>query len=186
MDARSLARVAPAVLAVLAFGACGGEASLPAVATLSPVTSPATMTLSGPFAEGALIPADYTCDGEDRHPAFQWSAPPASAVELVLVMQDPDAPAGVFTHWVVAGLLPGERGLSPGPLPEGARQALNAFGTKDYAGPCPPPGDPHRYVFTLYALGKRAPQTEAAAELIDYARTYAVAYGDLTGTYARS
>jgi Raf kinase inhibitor-like YbhB/YbcL family protein len=103
------------------------------------------------FADGADIPARHTCDGEDRSPRLTWSGTPAGTRSLALIMDDPDAPRGTFTHWVVYDL-PGD--LTE--LDEGSTlgvQGRNSFGRSGYGGPCPPPGDqPHRYRFTLHAL----------------------------------
>ena len=109
-------------------------------------------TLSSPaFADGAGIPVRHTCDGQDLSPRLTWSGTPRGTRSLALVMDDPDAPRGTFTHWVVHDL--------PADLTELGEDATlgtqgrNSFGRRGYGGPCPPPGDePHRYRFTLYAL----------------------------------
>jgi Raf kinase inhibitor-like YbhB/YbcL family protein len=109
-------------------------------------------TLSSPeFADGAVIPARHTCDGEDISPRLTWSGAPEGTRSLALVMDDPDAPRGSFTHWVVYDLPTDLKELGEGST-QGTR-GRNSFGKTGYGGPCPPPGDaPHRYRFTLYAL----------------------------------
>jgi Raf kinase inhibitor-like YbhB/YbcL family protein len=103
------------------------------------------------FADGADIPARHTCDGDDRSPRLTWSGRPRGTRSLALVVDDPDAPRGTFTHWIVYDLSPELTELGEG-SPEGV-QGRNGFGRTGYGGPCPPPGDqPHRYRFTLYAL----------------------------------
>ena len=103
------------------------------------------------FAEGADIPIRHTCDGEDRSPRLTWSGTPKNARSLALVMDDPDAPRGTFTHWVVYDLPTDLEELGEGSTQ--GTQGRNSFGRSGYGGPCPPPGDqPHRYRFTLYAL----------------------------------
>jgi Raf kinase inhibitor-like YbhB/YbcL family protein len=111
---------------------------------------------SSAFAEGGMIPAKYTCDGNDFSPPLAWSDVPAGAKTLALIADDPDAPAGTWVHWVAFNLPPG-----PGGLPEGIRaekqltgggsQGTNSWPRIGYGGPCPPAGT-HRYFFKLYAL----------------------------------
>jgi Raf kinase inhibitor-like YbhB/YbcL family protein len=106
---------------------------------------------SDAFGHAQVIPGRYTCDGEDVSPPLRWVNVPNDARSLALLVDDPDAPRGVFTHWVAWGL-----DLRAGGLAEGEaapREGRNDFGTVGYRGPCPPPGgNPHRYVFRLYAL----------------------------------
>ena len=109
------------------------------------------------FAPGGDIPAKFTCSGPDLSPALAWSDVPAGAKSLALIVDDPDAPAGVWTHWVIYDLPPQAGELPEGTpktdeLPNGARQGRNDFRKLGYGGPCPPPGKPHRYFFKLYAL----------------------------------
>ncbi len=108
------------------------------------------------FAPGADIPAKYTCSGANVSPALQWSDTPTGTQSFALIMDDPDAPVGTFTHWVLYNLPPQENRLAEGvpnsELPGGAAQGVNGFRKTGYGGPCPPPGKPHRYFFKLYAL----------------------------------
>lgn len=113
--------------------------------------------LSPAFQEGDRIPSKYTCQGEDVSPPLTWSEPPAGTQSFALVMDDPDAPVGVFTHWVLFNILSDSRQLAEAmptqaQLTSGALQGKNDFGSIGYGGPCPPPGRAHRYQFTLYAL----------------------------------
>lgn len=106
---------------------------------------------------GGMMPRRFTCDGPDLSPPLSWSAPPAGAKSLALIMEDPDAPAGTWVHWVLFNLSPGARTVAAGiparaTLPDGARQGRNDFQRLGYGGPCPPRGPAHRYVFTLFAL----------------------------------
>ena len=109
-------------------------------------------TISSPaFADGADIPTRHTCDGEDRSPRLTWTSTPPNTRSLALVVDDPDAPRGIFTHWVVYDIASDLTELGEGST-EGT-QGRNGFGRTGYGGPCPPAGDaPHRYRFTLYAL----------------------------------
>ncbi|WP_456450235.1 YbhB/YbcL family Raf kinase inhibitor-like protein [Hydrogenimonas sp.] len=115
------------------------------------------MILSSPaFEHGGFIPARYTCDGENISIPLNFSDIPEGTRSLALVMDDPDAPMGVFVHWVVYNIPPGLGGLPEGlpnePVLEGGiLQGINSFKTIGYGGPCPPDGA-HRYMFKLYAL----------------------------------
>ena len=109
------------------------------------------------FRNGAEIPAKYTCSGANVSPALQWSNVPPNTKSLALIVDDPDAPGGTWTHWVLwdipahAGSLP-EAVPHDESLPGGARQGKSDFGKVGYGGPCPPPGKAHRYFFRMYAL----------------------------------
>ena len=106
---------------------------------------------SSAFGDGEAIPDRYTCAGEDVSPPLAWNAIPPEARELALVVDDPDAPGRVFTHWLAWGIAPDAGGLGEGEA--AAREGRNDFGAVGYRGPCPPVGHgPHRYVFTLHAL----------------------------------
>lgn len=111
------------------------------------------MDLTSPnFEEGAEIPREHTCDGDDAPPELQWSGVPSGVVELALTCEDPDAPGGMFVHWVAWGIDSSSGRLTSGDIP-GIRHGRNGFGNTSYGGPCPPPGHgPHHYEFTLYAL----------------------------------
>src|SRR5258708_31757473 len=119
-----------------------------------------TMSLqisSTAFSPGEAIPKKFTCEGPDVSPQLKWNDPPANAQSIALIMDDPDAPAGTWVHWVLYDLPGNVRELAEGvakqeQLPSGARQGRNDFGKIGYGGPCPPPGQPHRYFFKLYAL----------------------------------
>jgi len=114
---------------------------------------------SSSFSNGADIPQKYTCDGADSSPALSWTQPPAGTQTFALIANDPDAPVGDWTHWVLFDL-PGSATSLPegvaktGEIPGGGRQGLNDFRKAGYGGPCPPPGKPHRYFFRLYALDR--------------------------------
>jgi Raf kinase inhibitor-like YbhB/YbcL family protein len=112
--------------------------------------------LSSAFREGDLIAPKYTCDGEDVSPPLEWEGVPEAARSLVLIVDDPDAPSGVFVHWLLVDIPVDENGLTegvgiPGPRAGGGTQGRNGFGKTAYGGPCPPEGT-HRYYFHLYAL----------------------------------
>ena len=116
------------------------------------------MRLESPaFPDGGEIPRGHSRDGGDTSPPLSWSGVPAGTASLALVCDDPDAPRGTWIHWVLFNLPADAVELSPGvptkpELKSGARQGVNDSGAVGYAGPCPPPGSPHRYFFRLYAL----------------------------------
>jgi Raf kinase inhibitor-like YbhB/YbcL family protein len=123
------------------------------------------------LSEGDPVPIRFTCDGDNTSPPLGWSGVPESATELRLVLTDPDAPSGTFTHWLVEGIDPSSSGVDEGAVPTGGSEATNSFGEKGYGGPCPPRGgDPHRYVFTLAAI-------DATGDVL--------ATAELTTTYGR-
>lgn len=117
------------------------------------------LSLKSPvFDNGGIIPIAYTCDGKNVNPPLLWEDIPKNTKSLVLIVHDPDAPAGDFTHWLVYRIPPSLRGLPEGIPKKGVVehrifQGLNDFGFIGYGGPCPPPWDGfHRYYFELYAL----------------------------------
>lgn len=113
--------------------------------------------VSSAFAEGQPIPAEYTCEGRNISPPLSWSGTPAGTRSLALICEDPDAPSGLWTHWVIYGL-PGSMTELPEGVraveipPNGGRQGMNSFKHIGYGGPCPPAGRAHRYFFKIYAL----------------------------------
>jgi len=109
------------------------------------------------FSAGGEVPKRNSCDGEDLSPQLSWSPSPSGSKSLALIADDPDAPVGTFTHWVLYNLAPTTSELPEGvsksePAPGGGSQGRNDFGRIGYGGPCPPPGKPHRYYFRLFAL----------------------------------
>jgi Raf kinase inhibitor-like YbhB/YbcL family protein len=135
---------------------------LPAVAQdrTAPAGGKASMPFglkSSAFAAGGEIPQKYTCVSGDASPALEWSGAPARTASFAVIMDDPDAPAGTWVHWVLWNLPATTHSLSEGiaksdHLPDGSRQGRNDFRKTGYYGPCPPPGKTHRYFFRLYAL----------------------------------
>jgi Raf kinase inhibitor-like YbhB/YbcL family protein len=141
---------------------------------------------SDAFEQGAAIPSRYTCEGDDLSPPLSWIDVPDDALSLALICDDPDAPAGTFTHWVAWGIDPSAGGLAEGePAP---REGLNGFGSSGYRGPCPPPGHgPHRYFFRLFALDAE-PRVEPGAgrEALESAIDgHVIDAAELVGTYQR-
>jgi len=177
-------RALVAALAVAALAGCGGgdeEEAAPDIPQTIELTTPA-------FKDGGAIPTALTCDGAGTPPTIVWRAVPAESTELVFVVEDPDAD-DTFTHWTAYGLTAATgSGLAPdGRFPAGVKEGRNSAGKDGWTPPCPPEGeDPHRYVFSMYALPKASalePGADPAA--VQAAIDTAVAYGSFTGTYER-
>ncbi len=110
------------------------------------------MTISSAaFENNTTIPAKYTCDGENINPPLTFSNIPKEAKSLVLIVEDPDAPAKTWLHWTLWNINPATTQIPPDTTPEGAVAGETDFGTTGYGGPCPPSGK-HRYIFKLFAL----------------------------------
>lgn len=141
---------------------------------------------SSAFAEGESIPAKYTCDGDDISPPLMWSGVPESAHSAVLIMDDPDAPVGTWVHWVLYDLPADVNGLHEGDRDIGV-DGVNSWNNLGYGGPCPPPGDPHRYYFKLYILDTELYlQTGATkAEIEKVMQDHIMAEGQMMGKYGR-
>lgn len=106
------------------------------------------------FTQNAMIPVQYTCNGSDQSPPLSWHNAPEKTQSFALIVEDPDAPGGVWTHWILFNIPAKINHLDAGsPVPEGAANGQNSWGGFGYRGPCPPIGA-HRYVFKLYALDK--------------------------------
>ncbi len=139
---------------------------------------------SSAYGEGDRIPVVYTCEGEDISPDYTLSGLPDETVSIALTMDDPDAPVGVWDHWVEFDIPPGTE------FPSGATlgtMGSNSWGALGYGGPCPPPGDPHRYVVTVYALDEVLGLDEGTAKdaLLDAMEGHVIASGELVGEFSR-
>jgi Raf kinase inhibitor-like YbhB/YbcL family protein len=150
-------------------------------------TSPTIVVTSTAFAEGGHVPAAYTCDGANSSPPLAWHDVPGDAVALALVVDDPDAPGGTFTHWVVVDVDPRSAGVDEDSVPVGGVTARNSARRASYFGPCPP-GGTHRYRFTVHALSSVTGLAPGAAldEALGAIASRSVAWGRLTATYTRA
>ena len=163
------------------------------VAARTMLEVPMAFTLSSSsFKEGAPIPVKHTCDGSDVSPPLAWSGAPSGAAGFALIMDDPDAPAGTWVHWVLYDLPARSSALAENvakteTLKDGAVQGRNDFRNTGYGGPCPPPGKAHRYFFKLYALdaplGRKPGATKQDVER--GMQGHVLATAQLMGTYAR-
>lgn len=109
------------------------------------------------FLDQGVLPVLYTCDGKNISPEFAWTNPPANTQSFALVLSDPDAPSGIFYHWVIYNIPSSTNELTEGmeKLPAGTLTGKNSWDKTAYNGPCPPKGSVHNYIFTLYALGTK-------------------------------
>ena len=190
MDLGDLMRIrdgfnAIAIVALLA-GVAGAQT--PAAITVTSTTLKA----------GEVIPKDHTADGKNVSPALMWSGAPAATKQFALVMDDPDVPMpGGFVHWVVykipataKGLpaeLPMDATLTAPPELAGTIQGLSGFRRAGYRGPAPPPGKPHHYTFTVFALDTELTLAEGAnrAELMKAMEGHIIGQGSLVSIYER-
>jgi Raf kinase inhibitor-like YbhB/YbcL family protein len=101
--------------------------------------------------DGAPLPERFTCTGDNAVPTLRWTGAPSGTKGWAVVVEDPDAPSGTFTHWVVTGLGAAARSVAP-PLPLGAVESTTSSGQPGYVGPCPPAGEEHRYRYRVHAL----------------------------------
>jgi Raf kinase inhibitor-like YbhB/YbcL family protein len=143
------------------------------------------MKISSPaFAANAKIPAEYTCDGQDKNPPLEIEGVPSNAKSLAIIVDDPDAPAGTWVHWVLWNVDTATRKIETGSVPKGAKQGVNDFKKNGYGGPCPPSGS-HRYFFKLYALdtGLDLPGKTAKADLERAMKGHVIAQAETIGRY---
>jgi len=175
---------------VLAAGAAGALW----LRGFAPAEESASLRISSDaFADGKLIPKDHTCDGADRSPPLQWDGAPERTQAFALVVDDPDAPSGVFTHWLLYNVPAAAKALDAGvatigTLGDGSRQGTNDFGHTGWSGPCPPPGSAHRYQFKLFALSAPLDLEPGAkrAAVLKAINEKKLADAELKGRYERS
>lgn len=144
------------------------------------------ISLTSPsFEERQLIPARHSCEGQDSSPPLHFENVPTETKSLAVIVEDHDAPVGVFDHWVLWNI-PADTVDLPERTNLGTN-GINHFGEYRYRGPCPPRGKPHRYVFKVFALGKEIdlPQGSNKQELEFAMKNHIVGYGELTGMYRR-
>ncbi len=145
---------------------------------------------SDAFQDNQPIPVRYTREGENVSPALSWQGEPPETQSFAVIVEDPDAPRGVFTHWICFNIpaqvhqLP--QGLpKTGTLPQGAVQGTNDFGDIGYDGAQPPPGKPHHYHFEVFALDTSLPLREGASkrEVLNAMKGHVLEKAELVGIY---
>jgi Raf kinase inhibitor-like YbhB/YbcL family protein len=187
---RPLLRLACALAAPAALlaASCAGGSSDTATQTPASTTNSTMRLTSDAFPDGGTIPVEYTCTGRNTSPPLRWSGAPEGTHAFALIVDDPDAPAGTFDHWVVYDLPAATTGLAAGASVAGdAHTGKNGRGSAEYTGPCPPPGTPHHYQFKLYALdaalGLAAGKSKADVEKA--MQGHILAQAMLVGLYGR-
>jgi Raf kinase inhibitor-like YbhB/YbcL family protein len=139
---------------------------------------------SDSFNNNEIIPSVYTCEGENINPPLRINTIPEGSEYFALIVEDPDAPKGVFTHWIAWNIPPShlidEHSLT------GGIEGLNDYGVHHYMGPCPPSGT-HRYLFKIYALDSKIDlENSSSKEALEKAmQGHIIAYGELIGLYKK-
>ena len=201
MDNRRSVLFAALIIVVVLAGGCTSSAptsraspapSQPAYQQASSPVSPVAFTIrAASLAPGSVLPDIYTCKGASESPEVAWDGIPPGTKSLALILDDPDAPNGRFTHWLVFNIPPDSSGLTRAQpnakvLANGAQQGQNSGGSRGYYPPCPPIGTTHRYVFRLYAVDMDITQPAADRESIDWALTgHTIAQTEFTTTFRR-
>jgi Raf kinase inhibitor-like YbhB/YbcL family protein len=145
---------------------------------------------SSAFQQNLSIPTKYTCDGANVSVPLSWRDAPPATKSFALIVDDPDAPSGIWVHWVLYDLPASSHALgeaipNQGTLGNGTKQGVNDFGKVGYAGPCPPRGPAHRYFFKLYALVRVTELKPSATkqQLLQAMKEHILAEVELVGTY---
>ncbi len=150
-------------------------------------TPPPMNLQSDDFMNGGMLPAASTCDGTNQRPMLRISNVPSNAVSLAIILDDPDAPNGTFTHWIAWNIDPATNEITPTDTLATAMEGTNGAGTFGYYGPCPPTGT-HHYNFKLFALSKKLDALSRLAKVEDLTSAMAgsiIVEADLQGLYAR-
>lgn len=158
-----------------------------APAKTAPFPDSKTMIINSPaFADKTAIPSQYGCHGQDINPPLEISGVPEAAKSLVLIVDDPDAPAGDWVHWLLWNIDPQISKIEENSSPRGAVSGLNDFGSQGYGGPCPHNGT-HRYQFKAYALDTllELPLSTRKANLLQALAGHILDQAIITGTYSR-
>lgn len=143
-----------------------------------------TMRLtSEDFREGGIIPARYTCQGQNINPQLSWENAPEETKSFALIVDDPDAPAGTWVHWLVKDIPADKKEIPENSIP--GTQVINSFGKEDYGGPCPPSGT-HRYFFKLYALGTESFEAANRTDFYKKVEENKIAESQIMGRYQKS
>ncbi len=146
-----------------------------------------TMNITSPdFNNNEKMPAKFTCDGDNVSPALEIKNIPENTVSLALIVDDPDAPSGIFVHWLAFNIDPNIAVIGEGKVPMEATQGVTGFDRTGYGGPCPPSGT-HRYYFKLYALDTALDLNETAdkEELLSAMEGHIIDQAELIGLYSR-
>jgi Raf kinase inhibitor-like YbhB/YbcL family protein len=188
------------IIGILLLSGCISPAPSANSATIAPTqpayqtppASPSGLTIRvDALGAESLLPEVYTCKGASESPEVAWDGIPAGTKSLVLILDDPDATSGRFTHWIVYNIPPVSGELARAQpnakvLANGAQQGGTSAGSRGYYPPCPPIGTTHRYVFRLYAVDMDITQPTADRDSIDWALTgHTIAETNFTTTFTR-
>jgi Raf kinase inhibitor-like YbhB/YbcL family protein len=190
---------------VISLAACAPTQSTPIITSSTEIIPPAqtqipqsptqefamAFKISSPaFKNGESIPPVFSCKGHDISPALTWTDPPAGTQSFALIMDDPDAPVGIWVHWVIFNIPASTRDLKEGTptdpqLSDGSLQGKTSAGSNGYHGPCPPSGT-HRYFFKLYALDTKLSLSSTAdkKQLLAAMEGHILANAELMGTFS--
>jgi Raf kinase inhibitor-like YbhB/YbcL family protein len=144
------------------------------------------------FGQGARIPDEYTCKGANISPPLSFGSLPSGTQSIVVICDDPDAPSGLFTHWILYNIPENTKKIQKGVpkkpvLNDGSRHGSNSYGRMEYSGPCPPSGKNHHYQFAVYALDTvlavRAPVTRK--DIGSMMEDHIIGKGELTALFSR-
>ena len=189
MTGRQILKFMPA-LTLIALASCGAKneatSNMEANAVDNATLAKISLTSSA-FPNGGAIPTEFTCDGAGQSPPLSWGEPPPGTKSFALVVDDPDAPSGTFSHWGVFDIPASTRSLATGQ--SAGTEVANDFGKPGYGGPCPPKGHgPHHYRFKLFALDVGQLGIQQSATIADVERAaqkHLLGEAQLTGTYER-
>jgi len=178
------------ILLIVLLTGCTSRGTLPEEGTME--IKLGLKLQSTAFKDGERVPDKHTCDRENISPPLSWNKVDRSVKSWALILEDPDAPRGVFTHWIVYNIPANVTGLpeaipAAGKLQNGAMQGKNDALKVGYTGPCPPPGPVHHYNFTLYALDNllNLPEGVSKKPVMDAMQGHIISQGKLTGLYQR-
>lgn len=163
---------------IILISGCGSKNNL---------TQPISMKLtSKEFNQNGQIPGKFTCDGKNINPELKITEVPDNTKSLALIVDDPDAPAGTWVHWLVWNIDPKTEIITENSLPTGAVEGITSFNGRGYGGPCPPSGS-HRYYFKLYALNDKLNLSGSAkvADLEQAIDGHILDQAELIGIYSR-
>ena len=136
------------------------------------------------FVDNGRIPSEFTCDGKNVSPNLSWECVPEVTKSFALSVMDPDAPGGMWIHWLAYDISKELREMGQESLPMGAKEVKNDFGKETYGGPCPPSGT-HRYVFTLYALDTEHIEGLNKRNFFDKVEKHTIEKAEIKGLYKR-
>lgn len=175
--------IATMLMVALSVGGCGGNNADTSAGSSSGMSQSDISVISPEFSAGSRLPDRYTCHGAGMFPPLRWSGVPTTAAAVAVIVTDPDAPSGTYTHWVLFDVPAQVHELTPPRIPPQARQATNSAGTIGYTPPCPPSGT-HHYQFTIVGLRNRVELPDGAPldQAIQQIQAGALARGTLVAT----